>query len=158
MKTTEETIDGRVFIVMDDEAGHITKIPKAQDAPEDTRPFCQILVGRDDGSGGFASAWDETYQAFIFDAQETVKVEAVLAMDTALTVVVPGTHEFRTPIVRNDTVDLVVKLEFVDGAAARTLPLAASGIYRITAENAYKVRLLDPQRIEVNEIKIIVSE
>ena len=139
--------------VVDDGAGGYTVQPKA-----DTRPYCRILVGRDDGSGGFSSAWDATYKAFLFDAGETVKVQAVLAMDTGLTAKVPGQLEFRTPIVRNDATDLVVKLSFSDGDAARELPLTVSGIYRITAENAYKVRLLDPDGNLTDQVKIIVSE
>ena len=139
--------------VIEDGSGGYTVQPKT-----DTRPYCQILVGRDDGSGGFASAWSDDYSAFLFDAGETVKVEAVLAMDQALKTKVPGSIEFRTPIVRNGSTDLVVKLSFQSGDAGRELPLTASGIYLITAENAYKVRLLDPSGTVTDQIKIIVSE
>lgn len=157
MTIEEQVIGGITYIVKTDDKGRVVRYPKPADPPVDNRPFCQLLVGTDDSSG-FVSAWDDGYEAFLFETGQVIKIQGTLAMDQALSSLVPGEISFRTPIVRNEEEGRVVLLTFVDGSALRDLTVDRSGIYRVTAENANKVRLLDPNGKVVEELKIIISE
>lgn len=147
-----ESLMANPLQVMDDGEGGVTVQAQA-----DQRPFCELVLGVDDGSG-FVSRWDPEYKAFLFQVGEGIHVQGVLAMDQGLTQKVPGTIEFRTPIDRNGIPDRVVLLAFDNGDAARTLALDTSGVYLITQEHAYKVRLLDPDGNQVDQVKTIVAE
>ena len=146
-------IENEIELIQDKNGNYIPQIK------QDTRPFCQLILKKDDGSGNFVSAYNPNYGAYLFQAGETIKIEGKLCVDDQLTTPVPGTIEFRTPVLRNNMQDRVYALKFVDGVVeTKTVTIQESGIYRITEKEAYKVRLLGENGEPITQIKIIVAE
>lgn len=148
-----ELLSFEIELVDDGQGGYTAQVK------QDTRPFCQLLLKKDDGSGNLVSAWDEGYQAYLYQTNENIIIEGNLCADEALTIPIPGTIAFRTPVLRNGLQDKVYFLSFVDGVVqTKTVTIPESGIYKITDKEANKVRLLDENKNQITQIKFIVAE
>ncbi len=148
----ESLLTNEIELTQDPDGNYVPQ-PK-----QDTRPYCQLILKKDDGTGNFVSAYDPNYDAYLFQAGETIKIEGKLCLDQQLTTPIPGTISFRTPVLRNNIQDRVYALEFIDGISEKTVTIQESGIYKITEKEAYKVRLVGENGEVITQIKIIVAE
>ncbi len=146
-------LNNEIEVVQQDDGTYTVQVK------QDTRPFCQLILKKDDGNGNLISAYDPNYKAYLFNAGETITIEGKLCLDQGLTTPVPGIIEFRTPVLRNSIQDRVYALKFTDGIVeTKQVTINESGIYKITKKEAYKVRLVGESGEIIDEIKIIVAE